>query len=81
MLPISTVNTDSPKITAETIRAMKGKKIPALTAYDYPMTRLLDEAGIPLILETPQVNVEIGKEDASADPADLQMMELLTPSL
>src|SRR5712692_9146207 len=41
-----------PKITAETIRAMKarGEKIPALTAYDFPMTRLLDEAGIPLIL-------------------------------
>jgi deoxyribonuclease IV len=37
-------------------------------------------ADIPLILETPQVNVEIGKEDASADPADLQMMELLGPS-
>lgn len=41
----------SPKITAEIIRAMKGHaKIAALTAYDYPFTRLLDEAGIPLIL-------------------------------
>jgi 3-methyl-2-oxobutanoate hydroxymethyltransferase len=40
------------KITAEMIRAMKasGDKIPALTAYDFPMTRLLDEAGVPLIL-------------------------------
>src|ERR1035437_4735807 len=40
------------KITAETIRAMKarGEKIAALTAYDCPMTRLLDEAGVPLIL-------------------------------
>lgn len=40
------------KITAETIRAMKarGGKIAALTAYDFPMTRLLDQAGIPLIL-------------------------------
>ncbi len=27
-----------------------GQKIAALTAYDFPMTRLLDEAGIPLIL-------------------------------
>jgi len=27
-----------------------GKKIAALTAYDFPMTRLLDEAGIPLLL-------------------------------
>ena len=40
------------KVTVETIRAMKarGEKIAALTAYDCPMTRLLDEAGIPLIL-------------------------------
>src|SRR5215831_1237860 len=41
---------NSPKITAQSIRAMKGQKIPALTAYDFPMTRLLDEAGIPFIL-------------------------------
>ena len=27
-----------------------GQKIASLTAYDFPMTRLLDEAGIPLIL-------------------------------
>jgi 3-methyl-2-oxobutanoate hydroxymethyltransferase len=41
-----------PKITAEAIRAMKarGEKIAALTAYDFAMTRLLDEAGIPFIL-------------------------------
>jgi 3-methyl-2-oxobutanoate hydroxymethyltransferase len=41
----------SPKITPEFIRAMKtrGEKIAALTAYDFPMTRLLDEAGIPFI--------------------------------
>jgi len=40
------------KITTETIRAMKGRgeKIAALTAYDYPMAKLLDEAGIPLLL-------------------------------
>jgi 3-methyl-2-oxobutanoate hydroxymethyltransferase len=40
------------KITVETIRAMKnrGEKIAALTAYDFPMTKLLDEAGVPLIL-------------------------------
>ena len=38
------------KITADTIRAMKGKaKIAALTAYDFPMTKMLDEAGIPFI--------------------------------
>jgi 3-methyl-2-oxobutanoate hydroxymethyltransferase len=40
------------KITIETIRAMKGRgeKIAALTAYDFPTAKLLDEAGIPLIL-------------------------------
>jgi 3-methyl-2-oxobutanoate hydroxymethyltransferase len=40
------------KVTAESIRGMKarGQKVAALTAYDFPMTRLLDEAGIPLIL-------------------------------
>ncbi len=42
----------APKITAEMIRDMKarGEKIPALTAYDFPMARLLDEVGIPLML-------------------------------
>src|SRR5438874_4968221 len=38
------------KVTPETIRRMKGQKIAALTAYDYPMAKLLDEIGIPLIL-------------------------------
>src|SRR5271169_3083848 len=40
------------KVTAETIRAMKarGEKIAALTAYDFPMAKLLDEVGVPLIL-------------------------------
>lgn len=39
------------KITTKTIRSMKarGEKIAALTAYDYPMAKLLDEAGIPFI--------------------------------
>ena len=40
------------KITPGDIRAMKlrGEKIAALTAYDYPMTRMLDECGVPLLL-------------------------------
>lgn len=39
------------KITAATIRSMKGReRIAALTAYDFPMAKLLDEAGIPLLL-------------------------------
>jgi 3-methyl-2-oxobutanoate hydroxymethyltransferase len=42
----------SGKITPETIRGAKarGERIAALTAYDYPTARLLDEAGVPLIL-------------------------------
>jgi deoxyribonuclease-4 len=32
---------------------------------------------VPLILETPQQNMEIGDDDPSADPFDLRMMELL----
>jgi 3-methyl-2-oxobutanoate hydroxymethyltransferase len=42
----------NPKITTETICAMKtrGEKIAALTAYDFPMAKLLDEAGVPLLL-------------------------------
>ncbi|MFN3409851.1 MAG: 3-methyl-2-oxobutanoate hydroxymethyltransferase [Limisphaerales bacterium] len=39
------------KITAEQIRAAKGRhRIAALTVHDYPSTRLLDEAGVPLLL-------------------------------
>jgi 3-methyl-2-oxobutanoate hydroxymethyltransferase len=40
------------KITAADLRAMKGqgRRVAALTTYDYPMTRLLDECGVPLLL-------------------------------
>ncbi len=39
------------KVTPKTIRAMKarGERVAALTAYDYPMAKLLDEADIPFI--------------------------------
>src|SRR5438874_714578 len=42
----------SDKLSAEGLKGMKarGEPIAALTAYDFPGTRLLDEAGIPLIL-------------------------------
>jgi len=39
------------KITPGHIRAMKGQApVAALTVYDYPMARLLDECGVPLLL-------------------------------
>ncbi len=33
--------------------------------------------GVPLILETPQLNADIGEDDDGPDPYDVQMMELL----
>jgi 3-methyl-2-oxobutanoate hydroxymethyltransferase len=43
---------NSVKITPDIIRSMKTDRrgVPSLTVYDYPMTRLFDEAGIPLLL-------------------------------
>jgi len=38
------------KVTANCIKNLKGKKFPSLTAYDFAMARLLDEAEVPLIL-------------------------------
>jgi 3-methyl-2-oxobutanoate hydroxymethyltransferase len=39
------------KITAADIAAMKGHcRVAALTAYDYPMAKALDDAGLPLLL-------------------------------
>jgi len=45
-----------------------------------PFRRLVADRrsqGIPLILETPQLNTEIADDDASPDPYDVQMMALL----
>lgn len=46
------LSTDKKKITAPRFQAMKGQgeKIAMLTAYDYTMARLLDEAGVDAIL-------------------------------
>ncbi len=43
---------DLTKVTAASLRARKarGEKIAALTAYDFPTAKLLDAAGIPLLL-------------------------------
>jgi 3-methyl-2-oxobutanoate hydroxymethyltransferase len=63
------------KITPADIRAMKGRqRIAALTAYDYAMTRLLDAAGIPLILVGDSLGmVVLGYEDTT--PVTLAEME------
>jgi 3-methyl-2-oxobutanoate hydroxymethyltransferase len=54
------------KITADVIKGMKGGKIAALTAYDFPMTRLLDESGVPLILVGDSLGmVVLGYEDTT----------------
>jgi 3-methyl-2-oxobutanoate hydroxymethyltransferase len=60
---------NSAKITTDTIRAMKtrGERIAALTAYDFPMTRLLDEAGVPFILVGDSLGmVVLGYEDTTS---------------
>ena len=47
---MSTVSTRR-KITTKTIRARKGKtKITSLTAYDYPTAKLVDAAGVDIVL-------------------------------
>ena len=40
------------RVSIHDLKAMKkrGEKIAMLTAYDYPTARILDEAGVPIIL-------------------------------
>src|SRR3982750_1020475 len=57
-------------------RGMKrrGEKITALTAYDYPTARLLDESGIDIILVGDSVGmVVLGYEDTT----DVTLAEML----
>jgi deoxyribonuclease IV len=46
-----------------------------------PFRRLLTDPrtdGIPLILETPQLNVDVADDDPAGDPYDVRMLEILT---
>ena len=41
----------APKVTSVTVRESKGeRKLSMLTAYDYPMARILDDAGVDILL-------------------------------
>jgi len=54
---------EAKKVTTETLRKMKeaGEKISMVTAYDYPTARIVDEAGIEIILVGDSVgNVVLG---------------------
>ncbi len=52
MIAVRGCKMNTSKITIEAVRGMKsqGRKIAALTAYDFPTAKLLDEVGIPFLL-------------------------------
>jgi len=62
------------KITVDSIRARKaaGEKTPVLTAYDYPTARVLDEAGVPVLLVGDSVGmVVLGYPDTTQVTLDV----------
>jgi 3-methyl-2-oxobutanoate hydroxymethyltransferase len=64
------------KVTPASLRAMKqrGEKIASLTAYDYPMARLLDEANVPFLHVGDTLGmVVLGYPDTT--PVTMQEME------
>jgi len=63
------------RVTPEWIVGRKGReRIAALTAYDFPMTRLLDESGVPLILVGDSLGmVVLGFPDTTS--VTMEMME------
>ena len=58
--------------TPEQIRQQKGRaRVPCLTAYDFPMARMLDEAGIPILLVGDSLGmVVLGYEDTTSVTMD-----------
>ena len=64
---MSKVNGNLKKVTTKTIRGMKGaEKIAMLTAYDYPMAKLVDNAGCDMILVGDSLgNVVLGYDDTT----------------
>jgi len=62
-------------ITVEDIKAMKGKqKITMLTAYDYPLAKLVDEAGIDIILVGDSLaNVVLGLKSTTEVGMDVML--------
>ncbi len=62
------------RITTKRIRAMKGKqKIVSLTAYDYSMARLVDAAGVDMILIGDSLGMVIQGEETTI-PVTLEQM-------
>ena len=72
------VQTELKKITTKTLRAKKGKeKIACLTAYDYPMARYCEDAGVDVVLVGDSLgNVIYG--EPSTLPVTMEMMILHT---
>lgn len=60
--------TTDDKITSEALKAMKGRqRIPALTAYDFPMAQVVDAARVPLILVGDSLGmVVLGYQDTTS---------------
>ena len=71
------VHKDAKRITTQVLHEMKqsGERIAMLTAYDFSMTRLVDQAGIDIILVGDSAsNVMAGHETTAANyprPNDL----------